>query len=599
MDRLIERKQMSTKTTFKRVALVAVAALGFGMLSVVPSNAAFTAGNIDVSLDSLGTYTVTQITGAGIAGPANFVQITQTGSADAYHLVATGGTLFSNSATAASVTGSGTSSVVVATGITAVLNVPTPTVGTIVIKNYPITLGVESSTATSTVTITVAAAATGTVYAASAVAETATAAAGAVYKYTNAATTVVTRLADYAQASSVELYSFTVTQNDATPSPLGTASTKAVTASLSGVGSLSMNGTSAVSQYVALAAASANNAVVHVYADGRAGKSTLTIAVNGVTVKTYDFIFWGAVASYDLAIDQTTIAAAGAAGSASVTALDANGQAVPGKNIYLTSATTATATVGAPANVTGACILVACTPGEWDTFGYTNPAVTGLVAGTSVITAQNATTAATSTVSKTATVTVVGNAAASVTWALDKSDYLPGEKGTLTITLKDSAGALAGDDIYTVWSTAPTASSNVTWITTPGATVTTVSGVASYSFYVPVTSGTVTISGTIAANSRIGLALQGAKPSLSATVSNADTQAATDAAAEATDAANAATDAANAAAEAADAATAAAQDAADAVAALSAQVATLIGALKAQLTALTNLVIKIQKKVKA
>jgi hypothetical protein len=76
-------------------------------------------------------------------------------------------------------------------------------------------------------------------------------------------------------------------------------------------------------------------------------------------------------------------------------------------------------------------------------------------------------------------------------------------------------------------------------------------------------------------------------------------QVAADAAAEATDAANAATDAANAAAEAADAATAAAQDAADAVAALSAQVATLISGLKAQLTALTNLVIKIQKKVKA
>jgi hypothetical protein len=76
-------------------------------------------------------------------------------------------------------------------------------------------------------------------------------------------------------------------------------------------------------------------------------------------------------------------------------------------------------------------------------------------------------------------------------------------------------------------------------------------------------------------------------------------QGAADAAAEATDAANAATDAANAAAEAADAATAAAQDAADAVAALSAQVASLISGLKSQLTALTNLVIKIQKKVKA
>jgi len=74
---------------------------------------------------------------------------------------------------------------------------------------------------------------------------------------------------------------------------------------------------------------------------------------------------------------------------------------------------------------------------------------------------------------------------------------------------------------------------------------------------------------------------------------------AADAAAEATDAANAATDAANAAAEAADAATAAAQDAADAVAALSTQVAEMIDALKKQITALTNLVIKIQKKVKA
>ncbi|MEI8229059.1 MAG: hypothetical protein WCH77_12480 [Planctomycetota bacterium] len=79
----------------------------------------------------------------------------------------------------------------------------------------------------------------------------------------------------------------------------------------------------------------------------------------------------------------------------------------------------------------------------------------------------------------------------------------------------------------------------------------------------------------------------------------ANAQAASDAAAEATDAANAATDAANAAAEAADAATAAAQDAADAVAALSTQVSEMIDALKKQITALTNLVIKIQKKVKA
>jgi hypothetical protein len=76
-------------------------------------------------------------------------------------------------------------------------------------------------------------------------------------------------------------------------------------------------------------------------------------------------------------------------------------------------------------------------------------------------------------------------------------------------------------------------------------------------------------------------------------------QAAADAAAEATDAANAATDAANAAAEAADAATAAAQDAADAVAALSTSVTAMVDSLRKQITSLTNLVIKIQKKVRA
>jgi hypothetical protein len=110
--------------------------------------------------------------------------------------------------------------------------------------------------------------------------------------------------------------------------------------------------------------------------------------------------------------------------------------------------------------------------------------------------------------------------------------------------------------------------------------------------------GTTATSGTGASLSPAGVA--SATVVMSVANAGADNaQAAADAAAEATDAANAATDAANAAAEAADAATAAAQDAADAVAALSAQVADLISGLKAQLTALTNLVIKIQKKVKA
>ena len=120
-------------------------------------------------------------------------------------------------------------------------------------------------------------------------------------------------------------------------------------------------------------------------------------------------------------------------------------------------------------------------------------------------------------------------------------------------------------------------------------------GAKSYTVYMPA-QGTVTITAT--GGTALSLAGQVAVTA-KADVVNDSVNAATDAANEATDAANAATDAALAAADAADAATAAAQDASDAVAALSASVSKLISSLRAQITSLTNLVIKIQKKVRA
>jgi trimeric autotransporter adhesin len=121
----------------------------------------------------------------------------------------------------------------------------------------------------------------------------------------------------------------------------------------------------------------------------------------------------------------------------------------------------------------------------------------------------------------------------------------------------------------------------------------------------PVAFTATTVGTTVTAETGVGASFAPAGVSavtVAVTADSATTDAATaaaDAAAEATDAANAATDAANAAAEAADAATAAAQDAADAVAALSTSVSEMINALKKQITSLTNLVIKIQKKVRA
>jgi hypothetical protein len=199
------------------------------------------------------------------------------------------------------------------------------------------------------------------------------------------------------------------------------------------------------------------------------------------------------------------------------------------------------------------------------------------------------------------TVTLTQNATTSVVTATVTDRYgNPVSGGSVQVSTNN--GTLGNGQLTTVYTTDTTGSISVLPVGTTGATVTarytTASAdVDSIAGYV----GTTAVESTLAA----GIKTATLAVADSAT-SSAAAEAATDAAAEATDAANAATDAANAAAEAADAATAAAQDAADAVAALSVQVSEQIAALSAQndslrkqLIALTNLIIKIQKKVKA
>ena len=81
----IERKQMSTKTTLKRIALVAVSALGFGVLaSVAPASAAAVAAT-GVSAATPGPFRVGQpttirfsITHAGVIPAADNMRVTAT-----------------------------------------------------------------------------------------------------------------------------------------------------------------------------------------------------------------------------------------------------------------------------------------------------------------------------------------------------------------------------------------------------------------------------------------------------------------------------------------------------------------------------------------
>jgi hypothetical protein len=223
--------------------------------------------------------------------------------------------------------------------------------------------------------------------------------------------------------------------------------------------------------------------------------------------------------------------------------------------------------------------------------------LTAVAAGTANITLTSKSSAtATGVSSAPVAVRVSDGVATKVDYAFEKDTYAPGETAKIIATVSNAAGVLPAGT-YTVLSSAGvTANFAVSGL--PAATVLAVgnTGAATYTVTIPTgVTGDLQLVGTASATT---ITATFGKTSVVNAALDAAT-AATDAAAEATDAANAATDAANAAAEAADAATAAAQDAADAVAALATSVSAMIDALKKQITALTNLVIKIQKKVKA
>jgi len=349
-----------------------------------------------------------------------------------------------------------------------------------------------------------------------------------------------------------------------------------------------------------------NGDFVQVFPDGTSGVATITISsALGVILATEKVTFFGDATSIVTTVASAVLATGTNTDAISVVVKDAASTVVSNATLYVTS----DATTKVSNSYATSCTWTAATQNYLCS-------LTGIAAGTANITVgTKSSSTATTGVNATAVAVRVGSStAASIAWTLDKSSYAPGEKATLTATLLDSTGLLVAAGEYTsIMKTGGLKPSRELGVSSDTLTATAINevadGVRKYTIYMPLTEGDLTITGTTAgtavtgaapsAFSGLAVANQAAAISITASVVSTSGTAATDAANEATDAANAATDAANAAAEAADAATAAAQDAADAVAALSTEVATLIAALKKQITSLTNLVIKIQKKVKA
>jgi trimeric autotransporter adhesin len=644
----IERKQMSTKTTFKRIALVAVAALGFGVLSVAPSQAAVleltvstptlgSAGAVGAKSDSTtaSTFSVSALFSAGLAdtvtvqfvqGPGDYPTGATTVRPVLTFLETTTATQTQVDTTSAQTSGfvttfSATESITAGAPLYSISRTDAGYAGakfgiylesvtsttrpagdykfTVIVTPY--SAGVAGTSVQRPVTITVAAAAKVVPAAGNATA----------YLQAGSAPTFVGVVADSATSGSL-VAGTTIGQIQVKNlSATNAIASDTITATLTGQGYLTGGGATGRS----LTWANVESATISVVADGTSGPGTVTITTGAGASFVKTVTFFDTKPATATATVKKAFIKAGTGSVKKVFAVvvkDTAGNAV-------TNITKLTAVATDTATTVGGAAVCSTTYDTTDKVYYCEVAGLstikfGPVAYT--ITATGADAAATA-VKTSATVTFADNVATKAVLA-GPATGTPGATVEYTLTLTEKNGYPVADDIYGVGNApggvlfsataADTVASGWSGADVPfnaSDSYTSVSGVITSEGKLPI-AGTASLSLTLVgdglqtlASDAIDKTIGKTKVTVSTEVVNPGVDAATDAANEATDAANAATDAALAAAEAADAATSAAQEASDAVAALSESVTKLIAGLQAQIKSLAAVVAKIAKKVKA
>jgi hypothetical protein len=618
---------MSTKTNFKRIALVAVAALGLGVLSSVPSQAAISGLTITVANgtsnavgsvsdttnaatinitgflganDSVTAYVVTKsVPGAGVVTPVfyNLDSATPTLATQQIDSVSNN-TLAGGTQTRLRVAGLGlgVETVIATTNAgaggfrlttTADANVnhnfalqldsglsTTRTAGTytytLVVKTFEVgATSNPTSTITRDVSIVIAAAATASTTVAPGF-STAFIGAGSTAPTADSAVTAL------ATASTTAAATIAVRTYNASGTSYPVA--ESITATITGAGLLSFGGISGSS----LTIAGTGSSNISVLPNGVAGTATITISTPTRTFAAKTMSFYAVAPATLVASVSAPLANVGTNSDVvRVTATDSTGVSWNG-TLYIYASAAADAVVAGAVRATVATSAIACTGPTATQPAHVCP-VTGNAAGTAKFKVSNYATAALATAaasgaevtSNEVSVVVSLATAATVKIEFDKASYAPGERARIYVTPLDSTGkALAAGTYANLFATggistasalsfagSTTTAESLTAVSiTTSATSSSTSGARAgsmqYTVYMPVSGSTVTISATGGTSLPTAgrVAVTG-----SATVTDSG---------------------------------------AAALAAVTA-LATTVASLKTLITTLTNLVLKIQKKVKA
>jgi hypothetical protein len=508
--------------SLKKVAVVAVASLGFGLLSVIPANAVNTVLECDIAdgRTSSASFTIGAACNA-VAGPANSVVLTIDEAAaldDRLTITGAGGTFGASSAGNTTAT-NGLSVTLDGEAGTVVVN--TPTVGTITVSLFRLaTAGgtIYNSTATDTVTITVnATASSGVVSTTNSKVSVGDGIQGATGITSGSDDTI----AESGLSPAVLAAIIGVEVKDALNAAVTTATVKAEVISGPGIVSVASissddeadglyadggrSDSSAVDTDGAGALADGDDltgvAYVHVYSDGTAGVSSIRITVGTTVLATKTVTFYGNVAKVVATQSLSVASSAGATlgddtsatdGAVYVKLTDANGNpAVAGVTV-----TPADTTVIASGN----CSAVAASPGTYscdvlsasNTSGKSTTVVFSALGASSVVIKSDP-----------VTFTLGGATPATVALSFDKATYTSGSAVVLTITAKDSSGNPVSDGAKAdLVSTAGLAFNYATGVATTGTEVNALKfnkGIATIKTFAPLAGGSISVSGTLGA----------------------------------------------------------------------------------------------------
>jgi hypothetical protein len=569
---------MSTKTNFKRIALVAIASLGLGVLSSVPAKAV-----ID-GVVTLSTTAGTATDGRSDSSTAGTVSVRYlTNTTDTLSLTASlsakpSGALtpaglfaFNDSATSinavtpvpVALTGTDSASVATLTpasgggwvGSTFKFFMDTNTARSAGTYTYTITAtpfpgGVRDAAkvVTSDISITVAALTTASTVAS---ASNSTLFIGASGASADAAVSALATASDTAVG-----FLNVILRNAANTTAARESVT--VTTTIGTVGDGTVRGRSVVLRY------NSTSAAYSIFADGTAGTGTITVSTPSVTFATKTVNFYAEAAKTITATVGHPLLKVGTNdGAVRGTAVDANGVAWTGTAYIVASS-------AADALVAGSTTPVSC--GAYDSANARfNCPVTAITSGTAKFKIIDAATVALATAtSNEVTVTVNTAAVAKVAISFDKATYAPNERMRIYVTPQDASGASLPANTFTnllasggITSNAGFSGSSDTLTAvafTTSASSSSVTGAragsAMYTVFAPAAGGAVTITAT-----------GGASLPLAGQVAVTGTATVTDSGAAALAAVNA--------------------------------LATTVASLRTLITTLTNLVLKIQKKVKA